>query len=284
MEKKVFEAKSFAEAKMKAYKELDVNPTLVEIVSQTEKKGFLGIGKKIVIEVVVKSETKDTDEILNEEKVETSKKSVADSEPEHLADTVDMKPQETMSGVNIPDEDTELKNLKTKIVASEIEKKNNLKTKTIKGEITNPKYEDLIDYLYGIIENFDLSAEFEITNEEDNVHINIETDNNAFLIGKGGNTIDSLSVLAKIYKKNLNLENTNFIVDIGGYKKAKIEKVKKVALNAAKKVEQQGRSYKLYPMNAYERMIVHTVLSEIDTVETFSVGNNPNRCVVVKPV
>ena len=73
----------------------------------------------------------------------------------------------------------------------------------------------------------------------------------------------------------------NVVVDAGDYKQRREESLRALAIKVAGKVETTGRPYKLDPMNAFERRIVHTELHNYASVETHSEGVEPFRRIIV---
>ena len=107
-------------------------------------------------------------------------------------------------------------------------------------------------------------------------------ENNAILIGKNGKTLESINLILKqsLYKE-LGFY-FNFILDAGEYKIKQQKNIERLAKQVAREVYNTKIPAKLDPMNAYERRIVHTILSDNDKIITESEGTEPNRCVVIK--
>ncbi len=148
-------------------------------------------------------------------------------------------------------------------------------------------YEPLEQYIQKILGHLGLVGTTEIEVVESQVRINIDSDNNSKLIGKSGSTLNAINLLVKqvahgIYGKSE--KRIDYIVDAGNYKQERIEKLKSLATNMADKVNRYGKSVKLKPMNAYERRIIHATICEIGGLETVSVGQEPARYIIIKPV
>jgi spoIIIJ-associated protein len=111
----------------------------------------------------------------------------------------------------------------------------------------------------------------------------------SMLIGKNGQNLSAFDHIARLLvnrKANLAQQGTlvNFIVDINDYRKSRTNYLVDVARNVAKRVIQTQRAEALLPMNAYERRLVHTELASFKEVQTESIGQEPRRRVVVKPL
>ena len=174
----------------------------------------------------------------------------------------------------------------SEIYIKETEQKVGLfKNKKIELEVI--KKVDVVEGLKSFIKNITklmgIEANLEVKNREDNVSITLYSDNNNILIGKGGRTLDSISMIAKQYIKNEIGTNFRFQLDVGEYKVKQQKNIEYLAKKVAREVTKTKIEAKLDPMNSYERRLVHSVLSDNDKVYTESVGEEPNRAVVIKP-
>ncbi|QQS26951.1 KH domain-containing protein [bacterium] len=112
--------------------------------------------------------------------------------------------------------------------------------------------------------------------------LSIAAENQAVLIGRKGESLTAFQTLFNVILKHQDPTAPFITIDIAGYKKERIEKVMRIAEDTAKKVRDYGREQEMKPMNAFERRIVHTVLAEIPELETESVGEDPNRKVIIR--
>lgn len=142
--------------------------------------------------------------------------------------------------------------------------------------------EDLKSFIKNITQLMGIEANLEVKNREDNISITLYSDNNNILIGKGGRTLDSISMIAKQYIKNEIGTNFRFQLDVGEYKVKQQKNIEYLAKKVAREVAKTKIEAKLDPMNSYERRLVHSVLSDNDKVYTESIGEEPNRAVVIK--
>ncbi|MDD6878822.1 MAG: hypothetical protein PUD59_01135 [bacterium] len=138
-------------------------------------------------------------------------------------------------------------------------------------------------FLTKIIKLMGMDSKFEIKQRDDITYITIFAKNNNILIGKFGKTINALSLLLKQYLYNELGFHYNFILDVGEYKIKNQKRLEKLAKNVAREVSKTKIESKLDPMNSYERRIIHTILSDNKYVTTESTGEEPYRCVVIKP-
>ena len=167
----------------------------------------------------------------------------------------------------------------------EIESTNKLFNK--KSVIEVIKKDDVVEaikeLIKGIVTDMGLTVNMEVKKREDSLNITLYTDNNAVLIGKNARTLDALTTVIKqsLYK-DLG-ESYKFVLDIGEYKQKREWNLEKMAKSIASDVAKTKVEAKLEPMNSYERRIIHNTLGQNKKVYTESVGEEPNRCVVIKP-
>lgn len=159
------------------------------------------------------------------------------------------------------------------------------KNKKIELEIIKKSdvLDNLKEFILKITKLMGIEANIETKIRDNNVIITLYSDNNNILIGKNGRTIDALSLIAKQYIQNEAGVNYRFLLDVGEYKAKQQKNIEYIAKKIAREVAKTKIEAKLDPMNSYERRIVHSILSDNDKVYTESVGEEPNRSVVIKP-
>lgn len=171
------------------------------------------------------------------------------------------------------------------LIVNILEEKNTLLKKNVKIEVID--YNDLIDYIKEVITEITklmgATVNLEIRRREDNITIKIFSDHNAVLIGKNGYTVDALQTIIRQIVQNTTKSYVGIILDIENYKDKKNKNIEYLAKKIAKEVANTKVEAKLDSMNSYERRIVHSILSENKYVYTESIGEEPNRCVVIKP-
>ena len=116
------------------------------------------------------------------------------------------------------------------------------------------------------------------------VRFDIQTDNSGILIGKDGKHLQAFSLVVRkmLENKNPDTELPKFFVDVGGYQSEKIKNIQGIAKTMAERAVSFKRNVALDPMSPYERLIVHSVLSNMRDVETESEGTGKQRYVVIK--
>lgn len=105
-----------------------------------------------------------------------------------------------------------------------------------------------------------------------------------FLIGKNGQNLQALEhVTRTMFLKGSEDQNLALFVDVNDYKKSRATHVATLAKEAVLRVRNTQRAEALIPMSSYERRIVHMELASISDVTTESIGQDPQRRIVVKP-
>ncbi|HEY8364975.1 MAG TPA: RNA-binding cell elongation regulator Jag/EloR [Haloplasmataceae bacterium] len=139
------------------------------------------------------------------------------------------------------------------------------------------------NYLSNIMKAMGIDAKIETISNKNEVRYNIYSDNNPLIIGKEGKTLNAIQYLTKQVINRYTDSKMICLVDIGGYKQKRKTQLEILATKVAKEVARTKIEVKLDPMNSYERRIVHTKLADWRDVYTESVGEEPNRCLVIKP-
>ena len=155
-----------------------------------------------------------------------------------------------------------------------------------KSVIEVVKKEDIVEHIKELVKDITklmgLSINLEVKKRRETLNVTIFADNNAILIGKNAKTLNALTTIIKqsIYKEIG--ENYKFILDVSDYKQKREWNLEKMAKQIAREVAKSGVEAKLEPMNSFERRIIHETLSQNKKVYTESIGEEPNRCVVIK--
>ncbi len=185
---------------------------------------------------------------------------------------------------------------KNMAMADLMEQENNLYIKEIenstklfnkKSVIEVIKKEDVANHIKelikGITTDMGLNINLEVKKREDTLNVTIYADNNAILIGKNATTLQALTnIVRQSIQKDID-ENYKFVLDVGEYKQKREWNLEKMAKQIAREVAKTKVEVKLDPMNSYERRIIHNTLTNNKKVYTESTGEEPKRCVVIKP-
>lgn len=141
-----------------------------------------------------------------------------------------------------------------------------------------------IEFLTKVLNEMNVTATFEPKTEGDKVYINISGEKMGIVIGKRGETLDSLQYLTNIVVNKGNEGYTKIMLDTENYRERREETLRKVALKYAKKATQLKKPVTLEPMNPYDRRIIHSVLQNSKSIKTHSEGKEPFRKVVITPI
>lgn len=141
------------------------------------------------------------------------------------------------------------------------------------------------DFLSGVFEamNLTVSMETSYDQKEGALEVVFSGDEMGILIGKRGQTLDSLQYLTSLVVNKGQNEYTRIKLDTEDYRVRREETLNNLARNIAFKVRKTHRPVSLEPMNPYERRIIHSALQNNKFVETYSEGEEPYRHVVVAP-
>ncbi len=146
---------------------------------------------------------------------------------------------------------------------------------------------DVTNYLKETIKEItslmNIKVNLEIKRTNNVLAITIFSDNNSILIGKNGTTIQSLqNIIRQMLPTEVN-EKYKIVLDVENYKEKKLENLKQTAKIIAKQVASTKVEAKLDAMNSYERREIHNLLSNNKKVYTESLGEEPNRYIIIKP-
>jgi len=147
------------------------------------------------------------------------------------------------------------------------------------------KIKDLINKL-ALFMNLECQIEFKEENNQDNksLLVSVYTPENArFLIGKNGQNLKALEHLIKTISSRQDEHYYNIVVDVNDYKKSRSSYIIDLAKQAVSRVRNTQKAEVLLPMSSYERRIVHMELASYPDVATESIGEEPQRRIVIKP-
>lgn len=157
------------------------------------------------------------------------------------------------------------------------------KPAVIKARIKSSVQDTAKDFLKDVFEAMDLTVvvNVEYDEVENSMNIELSGDEMGVLIGKRGQTLDSLQYLVSLVV-NKNVENYIRVkVDTENYRQRRKDTLENLAKNISYKVKRTKRPVSLEPMNPYERRIIHSALQGDKYVTTYSEGDEPFRRVVV---
>ena len=294
-------AKTVDDAITKACIELGLSSDQLEIQVISEgSSGFLGIGSKPAVIQVRRKKEKGSDhksentltDNASEKKAETVKAEKIKNQ--EVRTSVQRKVSEEASADNRKEEkktsSEEISGVKKSEKKSERENKPESKASEKKEGPVERTAEEIVTmkasaskFLDGIFKAMELPVNItiEYNQEEGSLDIDFEGDDMGILIGKRGQTLDSLQYLVSLV---VNKDQKNYVrvkLDTEDYRRRRKETLENLANNIANKVRRSHHAVSLEAMNPYERRIIHSALQNNKYVETHSEGNEPYRHVVV---
>ncbi|MGP1434192.1 MAG: RNA-binding cell elongation regulator Jag/EloR [Catonella sp.] len=144
---------------------------------------------------------------------------------------------------------------------------------------------DAVKFLTDVFKAMKLEASINVEFDavENELSIDVKAEDMGVLIGKRGQTLDSLQYIVSLAINKDSNEYVKVKLDSENYRIRRKETLENLAKNIASKVKRTGRQVSLEPMNSFERRIIHSALQGDPDCETFSEGSDPYRRVVVKP-
>ena len=186
-----------------------------------------------------------------------------------------------------------MKKEEPKTVKKEIAKKETIKKETVKKEpakkeadlakVESQTIEACEKFIYDVLKAMDMTdvKVTSVVDEEGALSIDMEGSNMGILIGKRGQTLDSLQYLTNRVANKMQEGYVRVKLDTEDYRRRRKETLENLAKNIASKVKRTRRTVSLEPMNPYERRIIHSALQGDPAVSTHSEGEEPYRRVVV---
>lgn len=135
-----------------------------------------------------------------------------------------------------------------------------------------------------IVDELDVDGRVEVSEEEDQIIGRVDGEDLGLLIGRRGQTIDAVQLLCYRAAFQGRPDRKRVTVDAAGYRERRRDAVERQADRAAERALKSGNEIELEPMTPSERRVVHQHLKERGGIETFSEGDEPERCVVVAPL
>ncbi len=162
------------------------------------------------------------------------------------------------------------------------ETKIQVEPKQEKSSETGNKAKKALEFLKNILDDMDITDyTSKIEEDESGISIVLEGEKLGAIIGRRGETLDAIQYLVSLAANRVDNKYTRITIDTGNYREKREKTLqslaRKIAINAVK----TGRSTTLEPMNPYERRIIHAAVSQIEGATSTSVGEEPNRKVII---
>jgi spoIIIJ-associated protein len=180
----------------------------------------------------------------------------ADADASELDDEVGTDAEETASAVEQP-----------RATVAELE---------LEGEIA-------ADYIEGLLDVADLDGDIDMDVEGDRAVVSVVGATLSELVGRRGEVLEALQELTRLAVHQQTGTRTRMMLDVGGYRQRRRAELAEAGQDAAEEVRRTGQPKKLWPMNPFERKIVHDAVAAAG-LRSESEGEEPERRVVVLPV
>ena len=170
------------------------------------------------------------------------------------------------------------------LIINNVEDKSSLLKKNVKIEVLN--LNEIITFiketLTKMTELMGAKSKLEVRKRENNISVTIFSENNAILIGKNGKNVTAMQQLIRQMVNSKLNKPLSIIIDVGNYKEKRARNIEYLAKKLAREAHKTNTEVTMDSMNSYERRIVHEVLADDKYVYTESIGEEPNRKVVIK--
>ena len=277
MSGKEYTAKSVEEALEKALNEMMLTRDDIDYeVVQQPSKGFLGFGQK---DAVVRVNKKVIEEVKVEvKKVDPVMEPVVETEEVATVDEIS-----TETSVQEVEEDIyEADEAKLDIFEEEVQEE--VVSKVDKKAAMDAAEEKGRAFLAKIFEEMNLNVVIDVKEKGGYLVFDLQGENLGILIGRRGDTLDSLQFLLNLVINEKNNAKVKGIIDIENYRAKREETLIGLGYKLAAKARKTGQKVVLEPMNPQERRIIHMALQNDKRVTTYSEGEEPYRKVVIEPV
>ncbi len=156
------------------------------------------------------------------------------------------------------------------------------KPAVVKVSLINKPENDIREVLESLLDR--MKIDYEIANidyENDRVRINIVGNDMGLLIGRKGETLNALQYMASLIINRKREDRVRIIIDVEDYRRKREESLEALALRLSEKVKDTKKNIVMRPMSSQERRIVHTALQGDPQISTYSIGEEPNRKLVI---
>jgi spoIIIJ-associated protein len=138
------------------------------------------------------------------------------------------------------------------------------------------------DFVEGLLDVLDVDGDITTWMDSAGGHVDVEGSRLEFMVGHEGETLAALQELTRLAVLRQSQRWVRITVDVNGFKAQRREQLANLARSTAERVAQSGQHEELEPMTAFERKIVHDVIASIGGVKSESVGEEPNRRVIIR--
>lgn len=151
----------------------------------------------------------------------------------------------------------------------------------VRVTVRDSRVDDAVFFITSVFEKMKIDVEVEAEECDNCISVRIRGKDSGIIIGRRGETLDAIQYLTGLVVNKDRDDYVRVIVDIENYRKKREETLVRLANRLADRVVRYKKNIVLEPMNPFERRIIHSSLQDNKYVETYSIGDEPNRKVVI---
>lgn len=269
------EARNVDEAIELACRELGVERDLVEFeIISLPKRGFFGFrNTPAKVRVYLEEPTPVSEKPVSTQIASNAQKNIKNTNSMPKSD-FKKKPEPKSS---VKQQKTEIKKKPSEQTVSRPE------LQFASADNAEGKAKTAADYVKGVLAEMGVSPEISVACTENGIVLRLSGEGLGVIIGRRGETLDSLQYLAGLVANREEGDYMRVTIDSGNYREKRERTLEQLAQKLSASAIRYGRPSTLEPMNPYERRIIHATVSNIEGVTSTSVGEEPNRRVVITP-
>jgi len=275
--------KNVDEALANAAKELGVDVSEIghEVVQEVGKGliGFL-VGKEVTINAWLKKDEPKVapKPVEKAEKPKVEKKPVKKAEaPAKKVEKKSAKPVEK----KVEKVEKPAKSAKVEKTATTEKSEKASRAPRVNAPVTDEAMTAAREFLSELLNKMGIEHELKVQNIDNVINIEVSGEKMGLLIGKRGDTLDAVQYLTSLYVNKDKSGYTKLNIDTENYREKREETLIRLAKGLERRVVTNRKPITLEPMSPYERRIIHAALQGSNKIKTYSVGNEPNRKIVV---
>jgi spoIIIJ-associated protein len=155
-------------------------------------------------------------------------------------------------------------------------------------EVTDPEAvaadtELAADFVEGLLDVLDVDGDITTWVDSTGGHVDVEGSKLEFMVGQEGEVLAALQELTRLAVLRQTQRWVRITIDVNGFKAQRREQLVALARSTSERVAQSGQQEELEPMTAFERKIVHDIVSAVAGVASESIGEEPNRRIIIRP-
>lgn len=228
--------------------------------------------KEVAIERALKILEATSEDIINVLEKEKAKSFLGLFNKEGVYSITIDKDRKRQTFVKVKEEQKENKEIK-----KEINREVN-KEEVVEKNIPSDKSEIILEKTRILLQNMNLDLEAKVEKEDGrNYKVDLYGDDNGIIIGKKGKTLNSFE-----YLLNTLIRECRIDVNVEGFKEKRDETLRELGKKMAEKAVSTGKTIRLNPMPPRERKIIHEIINQYESLDTFSEGKDPKRYIVIK--